>query len=359
MDKVYPTQTPHLGIIAPSHGDLFLAPSLLPLQFPSLTHFDERVAVACTHMRTVEGLSETTLAWVRGAYTAFRRYLADEAHAERAFLGGELAQQVRVLDSWVASLRAADCARSTINTYWRGMRAICTRLQRADGVVNPFVFRRAPHPGNARLRCLTQQAAEQVLTFVQNDAGTPAPLRVRNAAIIGVMLLAGLRKGEVLRLHVSAVDFDAGVIRVVGGKGPHGGKHRTVPMTPQLKSILSSYAAVRRLTAIHVPTFFLGTRGEEALGDMTLRRLFYRISLVTGIHVSPHMLRHTFCTLLSKFGVPDRLAREAMGHADDRMLRRYQHVYEGEVAEAMTKLVLNIDATDDAGPIRRSALIAA
>jgi integrase len=328
--------------IAPSQHGVFLAPSLLPLQFPSLEHLDARVAAACTQMSGVEGLSDTTIAWVRGAYAAFRRYLK-ETNADRTFLGGELARQVRVLDGWVAYLRSADNARSTINTYWRGMRVLCTRLQREDGVVNPFVFRRTPHPGQARLRCLTQEAAERVLTFVQNDASTPPQQRFRNAAIIAIMLLAGLRKSEVLRLRISAVDFEAAVIRVVAGKGPHGGKHCTVPMTPQLARILRAYAAIRERAVIDAPEFFLGTRGNEALSDITLRRLFEQISRVTGIHVSPHMLRHTFCTLLSKFGVPDRLAREAMGHADEKTLRRYQHVYEGEVAEAMTKFELNID----------------
>ena len=328
--------------VAPSQHGVFLAPSLLPLQYPSLEHLDARIVAACTHMSTVEGLSDTTIAWVRVAYAAFRRYLK-ETRADRTFLGGELERQVRVLDGWVAYLRVADNARPTINTYWRGMRVLCTRLQREDGVVNPFVFRRTPHPGQARLRFLTQDAAERVLIFVQNDAATPAQQRVRNTAIVAIMLLAGLRKSEVLRLRVSAVDLESGVIRVVGGKGPHGGKHRTVPMTPQLARILRAYMAVRERTVIDVPEFFLGTREGEALSDMTLRRLFDHVSRVTGIHVSPHMLRHTFCTLLSKFGVPDRLAREAMGHADEKTLRRYQHVYEGEVAEAMMKFTLNVD----------------
>lgn len=341
-DTPLPPLLIHYDPIAPSQHGVFLAPSLLPLQFPSLEHLDARVAAACAQMSAVEGLSDTTIAWVRGAYAAFRRYLK-ETDAVRTFLGGELARQVRVLDGWVAYLRTADSARSTINTYWRGMRVLCVRLQRDDGVVNPFVFRRAPHPGQARLRCLTQDAAERVLTFVQNDASASAQHRVRNTAIVAIMLLAGLRKSEVLRLRVSAVDFEAGVIRIVGGKGPHGGKHRTVPMTRQLARILRRYATIRERAALDVPEFFLGTRGHEALSDITLRRLFDQISRVTGIHVSPHMLRHTFCTLLSKFGVPDRLAREAMGHVDEKTLRRYQHVYEGEVAEAMAKLQLNVD----------------
>lgn len=336
--------SPHLEMLARGDGrDVFVMPSLLPLQFPSLEHFDARVHIACKHMSEVEGLSASTLAWVRAGYAAFRRYLKETAH-ERVFLNGDLVRQVNVLDEWVAYLRTHGAARSTISGYWRAMRTLCVRIQRSDGVVNPFSFRRAPSPGEARLECLTQDAAERVFAFVQNDASVAPAVRVRNAAVVATMLFAGLRKSEVLRLSVSAVDFEARIIRVIAGKGRHGGKPRTVPMTAQLEAVLRAYKAFREDGETPASAFFLGTLGKKELSDMTLRRLFIRVSRVTGIRVSPHMLRHTFCTLLSKFGVPDRLAREAMGHADERTLRRYQHVYEGEVAEAMTKFVLNVEA---------------
>jgi integrase len=341
------TRALHASLSAPQRAyhrnnqDLFISPALLPLQFSSLEHFDRRVDAACFDMAGTEGLSASTIAWARAGYSAFRRYLKD-SRTERAFLGGELSGQLQLLDGWLAHLRAKQTARSTINGYWRAMRMLCTRLQRKDGVVNPWDFRRAPGPGVARLQCLTQDAAERVLAFVQNDGSVSMPVRVRNTAVIAIMLFAGLRKSEVLRLTVNAVDFDAHVIRVIAGKGPDGGKHRTVPMTTQLEKLLRDHKSHRVRAKVGSPSFFLGTRGCSGLSDITLRRLFNRISERTGIHVSPHMLRHTFCTLLSKFGIPDRLAREAMGHADERMLRRYQHVYEGEVADAMKKFVLNL-----------------
>lgn len=317
-----------------------------PLQFPSLEHFDAQVIAAVERMRGVEGLSITTASWAANSYRAFRAFLKASAR-EEGFLSGHVEQQLEVIDAWVASLRTRNVARSTINSYWRGVRAILTRVQRMRGSVNPFVYANAPHPGNARLRCLTQDAAERVLTFAQHDAAVAPDLRVRNAAILAVMLFAGLRRSEVLHLRVSDVDLIGKVIRVAAGKGQHGGKPRTVPMPPQLVSLLLAYARQRGGSDCGTPAFFLGTREAGPLGERTLRRLFARISSRTGVRVTPHMLRHTFCTLLSRFGVPDRLAKEAMGHADLRMLQRYQHVYEGEVAAAMVRFRLDIDTGDD------------
>ena len=335
MERQYRAQT-----------DLFLAPSLLPFQFPSLEHLDERVARALQDVRTIEGMATHTCSWLRFSYRAFRAFLRT-SDAVGDFLGGDLRRQVRLLECWIGALRERDLGRATINNYWRGLRMLCARISRSDSVVNPLQFVRTPGPGQSRLQCLTQDAAETVLRFVQNDASVPADLRARNAAIVGVMLLAGLRRGELLRLRISNLDLNARVVRVVGGKGRDGGKHRTVPMTEQLRALLAGHLKFRQQVASGAPEVFLGSRYHRALNDCVIRRIFTHIQRHTTIHVSPHMLRHTFCTLLSKMGVPDRLAKEAMGHADYRMLQRYQHVYEGEVAEAMqSRLHLNIDTTD-------------
>jgi site-specific recombinase XerD len=255
--------------------------------------------------------------------------------------------QVRILDAWVSAMRDEGKARSTVNTRWRAMRAVFKRIAEQDGVINPFLFIRAPHPGDARLECLTPDAAAQVVLFALNEPARPTFVRTRNAALLGVMLLAGLRKRETLSLRIADVDMREEQITVRAGKGRHGGKPRTVPITDQLLSLCSAYISAREehdkaAESAGVIAFFVGTRGTRALSDTTLKRVFARISRATGIHVSPHMLRHTFCTLLSRSGVPDRLAREAMGHADLRMLQRYQHVYPGELATEMRKLHLDL-----------------
>ncbi len=309
-----------------------------PFQYPSLEHLDARVGAALGKMSSVDGLSPRTVRQRHDTYRVFR--------VEGRLLSGDLTQQLGVLESFIADLRQREIARATINAYWRALRAILEVIRQEDGVANPFLFVRTPRPGHARLRCLTPDAAERVLAFVQNEATLPPAVRTRNAAIVGTMLLAGVRKSELLHLRVSHVDFGSRTVHVGDGKGRDGGKSRTVPMTPQLYRLLRAYATIREGIETGAPEFYIGSHGLKALSATTLRRLFQRASSRTGIHVTSHMLRHTFCTLLSRFGVPYRLAREAMGHADYKTLQRYQHVYEGELAETMERLALNIDVPD-------------
>lgn len=323
----------------------FLARAMRPLQFPSLGHLDERVQRTLAAMASVEKLSLKTQRWIRDTFRVFRTFLGANDATARRFLGGDLRHQVQVLLTWIAAMHEQDLARSTVNNYWRAVRLLFERIAREDMTMNPFAFVKTPHPGFTEPKFLTQREAEALFQFVQNDAGTPAALRARNAAIFAVMLLAGLRRGDVLALKVANVDFDSHVIRIERGKGRHGGKPRTVPMTPQLERICAAYfTSSRQHASTTSPQFFLGTRGRGPLSETTLRRFFARISRRTETHVTPHMLRHTFCTLLSRAGVADRLAREAMGHADLKTLQRYQHIYQDEVATEMTaKLHLNLD----------------
>lgn len=316
-------------------------PMLLPMQFPSMSHCDERVRLAIAETDGVQELSPKTKKWLHYGYKGFRAYLAATG-VEGDWISGDLRRQCRLLDQWVRTLRSAGKKRATVSNYWRSNRNLFRRIASEDGLVNPFTYLPTPHPGNGRLQCLTPTDAAQVLAFASNDGRMSPLLRRRNAAIVGMMLLAGLRKSELLGVLVSDVDFVQKQVHVRAGKGRFGGKPRIVPMNEQLLTLCDAYQSARgRSTAAPTTHFFVANRATKALGETSLVRMFRRLSRETGIHVSPHVLRHTFCTLLSRAGVPDRLAREAMGHADLRILQRYQHIYPGELANAMERLRLD------------------
>jgi len=326
--------------------------ALLPFQQSSLEHLDRRVHKIVV-AASADDFSLTSRRWMKYAYRLFRRYLK-ETRSEAAFLGGDVRHQIRILQGWIVWLRDGQPprARATVNGHWRAMRVLIGRIATEDGALNPFITVKTPHPGHARMECLTPEAARDVLLFALNDGGYDRALRLRNAAIVGLMLLAGLRRNEVLQLDVTDVELEVRhpVVRVKAGKGRHGGKPRTVPLTEELFAICSTYATARREILEAQPDellpytrFLVGNRTKVPLSESTLRRLFRRISRATGIRVSPHMLRHTFCTLVSQAGISDRLAREAMGHADFKTLQRYQHVYEGELAAEIQKLRIGLD----------------
>ncbi|MEO6325069.1 MAG: tyrosine-type recombinase/integrase [Thermoanaerobaculia bacterium] len=313
-----------------------------PLQFASLEHMDERVEAVVTHAATVRGLQPSTCRWARQSYTGFRRFVK-EHRLDRRFLSGDLRDQTEILGAWVASLRERGIARLAINTYWRGLTAVFRWIAWQDSVVNPFLFTESPSVGRIDPHCLTKAAAETVLTFVRNYAWKTGLERNRCLVIVGLLLLAGLRRSEAAALRYGDVDVDQGTIRVVRGKGQHGGKTRTAYMPPQLREMVRAYQEARRKVGRSHPEFLSSLQENRGIGPRSINKLFHFISRETGIRVTPHSLRHTFATLLRQAGVPDRLSMELLGHTSLTMLQRYSHVFSAERGEAAERLVLDVD----------------
>jgi integrase/recombinase XerD len=310
-----------------------------PLQFPSLSHLDERVAEIAEHTRAVDGLRPLTITWALRSYRSLRRFLV-ESREDAAFLSGDVNRQLRALDQWIGWLRLRGVSRVAINNYWRGASSIFRWISSDDGSVNPFTLVQAPKVGRMNPRCLTKSDAERLLIFVRNFSWKNRLVQTRNLAIIGVMLLAGLRRGEVVRLQYADVNMEEGTIRITAGKGRYGGKDRTCYMPPQLRTILAAYIAERR-RAGRTHAAFLTCAGEDrGVTEQPVRRVCDLAARSLGLRLTPHVLRHTYATLLRQAGVPDRVSMELLGHTSLAMLQRYSHVFSGEHLREASKLHL-------------------
>jgi integrase len=317
---------------------------LVPLQFATLGAFLRAAELACRSDAAAQGLSENTLGWWLRTLGLFGRFLR-EAHAERAFLSGDLQHQILVIDRWITWLRKRNLSYVTVRTYWSAMTAIFQRLQRIHGMTNPLALLVPPRAGRIHPRALTRTEAERLLLVVRHYQWESDLLRARNLAVIGLMLLTGLRRGEVIRLEFGHVHIEDGSIFISRGKGKYGGKDRTAYMPPQLVTILAEYVALRQTATprrTH-PEFITSTRRNGPVTKVIIRRLFERISGLVEFHVSPHMLRHTYATLLRQFGIADRVSMDLMGHESLTMLQRYSHVFEEEYAVEVQKLRLDVD----------------
>ena len=87
---------------------------------------------------------------------------------------------------------------------------------------------------------------------------------------------------------------------------------------------------------------FRSLDGDRRIGEVTIRRLFARIRAGTGIYVTPHMLRHSYATMLRQAGVSDRVAMELLGHRSLAVLQRYSAIFDGECAAEAGRLTLAV-----------------
>ena len=314
-----------------------------PFKFPSLGNWDEAVAAVLAHVQGVEGLQPSTYRWIRTSSQSFRTFLIDAKHA-REFFDGDLRQQVSIVETWIAALRDRGLSRMTLETYWRGLHALCRRLGESDSRLNPLDWMKRPKVGPRIPRALTPAEAARLVQFVQQHPWRSPFEATRNVAIIACMLLAGLRRGEVLRLRYGDVDLVGETLAIVQSKGPNGGKDRTAYLPPQLKEFLAAYVVERVKSGRVAPPLFLSTVVDSPIGVSTIQRLFAVIEKETGLHVWPHLLRHTAAALMHRAGIAPRVGMDLMGHAHLSTFESYGRVFDADHHDAAQRLRLDLGA---------------
>ncbi|GBF35421.1 integrase-recombinase protein [Desulfocucumis palustris] len=144
---------------------------------------------------------------------------------------------------------------------------------------------------------------------------------LRDMAIVGIMLHAGLRVSEVFVLDRADIEIShrKGVVRVRRGKG---NKYREVPLNKTIRKILVDWMNMNPNQ--EVPLF--PNRYGRAIGVQGIEKLFsYYVNRARPKldNVTPHSLRHTFCKNLIDSGVSlDQVAMLA-GHSSMDVTKRY------------------------------------
>jgi integrase/recombinase XerC len=163
-------------------------------------------------------------------------------------------------------------------------------------------------------------------------------LALRNRAILETLYSAGLRVGELVGMDVGDVDFDRGLVRVLG----KGNKERLSPVGNKALSCIRAYLDLRRQgkttdDAGREPLFLnrlggrLTARSVARLLDKAIRQL----GLMRP--VTPHGLRHTFATHMLDAGADLRVVQELLGHASLTTTQRYTHVSIDRLMEVYDK----------------------
>jgi len=114
---------------------------------------------------------------------------------------------------------------------------------------------------------------------------------LRDAAIVKLILYAGLRVGEIVQLNMTDIILDErkGTVTVREGKGT---KRREIPLNAKARKALLAYLQMR--PDVESNQLFLGQR-NEGVQSKTVQRAVQRFAKVAGVeNVTPHTLRHSF-----------------------------------------------------------------
>ena len=182
-----------------------------------------------------------------------------------------------------------------------------------------------PTGGRRRLpRTVTREEYEALLRGAARLAdalsdGEGFATGLRDRAIVEVLCSTGMRAEEVVRLDVA--DAHQGVLHVRG----KGGRERLLPLSSkETRRALDAHLEARAEAWSGASALFLN-RGGRRLSTQGVRHAVKAAAERAGLarRVTPHMLRHTFATLLVENGADLRAVQEILGHASLRTTELY------------------------------------
>ena len=151
------------------------------------------------------------------------------------------------------------------------------------------------------------------------------PLTVRDTAMLELFYSSGLRLGELVALELRDLDLNDALVVVRHGKGDNS---RRVPVGRMARKALSAWLGVRSaLTESAQQRVFVGQRGRPLSARAVQLRLARRAQRNGGgVHLHPHMLRHSFASHLLESSGDLRAVQELLGHADISTTQVYTHL---------------------------------
>lgn len=144
----------------------------------------------------------------------------------------------------------------------------------------------------------------------------------RDLALVGLMLLDGLRSCEVLALQLTDLRL-AEAQMLVHGKG---NKPRLLPLPQEILDVLQQYLAIER-PRTNSTSLFVSLKGRSRglpMNSAGLRSLFRHHRATSHIpQANPHRFRHTFGADMVRAGVSLPALQHLMGHAQIRTTLLY------------------------------------
>jgi integrase len=202
--------------------------------------------------------------------------------------------------------------------------------QAAPGFQQVYLHRRPLGLGRPRFELSRLRVKEPKLTIVPLSVDEVARFwasfrTARDLAIVGLMLMHGLRSGEVLALNPEDVLLSEGQLRVRG----KGNKLRFLPLAPETTQLIDHYLRLERPDPCSAALFVVlkGPARGTRMTPAGLRSVFRYHRRKTGIQLAnPHRFRHTFASDMVRAGISLPALMQLMGHADIQTTLHYVQV---------------------------------
>ena len=235
---------------------------------------------------------------------------------------GEIVLDSKLIRLWMISMIEDGVSTRTVHRKLSSLRSFSKHLLKKGAItVNPVD------------RVLKPKIRKKIPVFVENDKmnnflnehdfGTDYS-GMRNRLILEILFQTGIRRAELIDMHLDSVNPDLNQIKVLGKRN----KERIIPISPSLSKLIRTYINVRssNFTGIDSSELFLTDKAKPIYPKMVYNIVNSYLKYVTSLEKkSPHVLRHSFATHLLNNGADLNAIKELLGHSSLAATQVYTH----------------------------------
>lgn len=225
----------------------------------------------------------------------------------------------------------------TINTKLLRIRAFLNFMVECEVIKNNPAKKVKRQKDDVKIDVFSDEQIRQMLNFYrrikQRDKSYVA---YRDYMIIIAILGTGIRRGEVINLQWSDVDFVNKSISVFGKSR----RKETIPITDKLVKELAGYQTFCKQYWGTISDYVFVKRDNTQMTDNSLMLVFKYLGQKMNfkdIRVSAHTFRHTFCHRLAMSGMSAFAIQKLMRHQNIAVTMKYVAMWGNELREQNDK----------------------
>ncbi len=285
------------------------------------------VAEFLLHCQYEKNLSEKTL----------KAYKIDLTQFQSAFVTHSpsitLTQITRVeLREYIVSL--ADLKPASIKRKMASIKAMFNFLEFEDDLfINPFRKMRLNIKEPKRLpKVMDIKEVTKMFSHAYHNKSVLKDINtygyfesLRNIVVLELLFTTGARVSEIANIKTDTINLQTGNILIKG----KGNKERSIQIcNRESLFILKQYYRQYHNKMEQAGNYFLINRFGKKLSDQSIRTIVKKVGVKSGNtkHITPHMFRHSFATLLLEKDVDIKYIQSLLGHSSIMTTQIYTHV---------------------------------
>lgn len=235
-----------------------------------------------------------------------------------------------ILEAYVAELHQ-QYAPKTVKRKIASLKAFFHYLEYKEVIdLNPFHKLQIKFREPVMLpKTIPLQTIETLLNAIYNQYHNAASSRkkknaLRDIAVMELLFATGIRISELCTIQPQNIDLQNAVI-IIKGKGA---KERLIHICDKhVITALDKYR-LEHDTEIHACGYFFVNSIGNRLSSQSVREMINKYCHIADIqqHITPHMFRHSFATLLLEEDVDLRYIQAMLGHSSINVTEIYTHV---------------------------------